>query len=228
MSETPSHTAIKNRVLSQLAPADFALLKPHLQAVDLPVPTPLETANTPIEAVYFMEYGFASVVADGPGKRDIEVGIIGREGLTGLSVVLGHDRSPHETYIQLAGTGHRLSADKLCSAIDQSAGLHRSLLRCAHAFLLQTAQTAIANQRCTNEQRLARWLLMAADRIDGRKLPLSHKFLALMLGVQRPAVTVAVQALERKGFIEAGRRVITINNRKGLVKMSTGTYAPPA
>ena len=228
MPATPSRTGIKNRVLSQLAPADFRLLRPHLERVDLPVPTPLETANTPIEAIYFMESGFASVVADGPGKRHVEVGIIGREGLTGLAVVLGHDRSPHETYIQLAGTGLRLSAGKLVAAMEQSAGLHRSLLRCAHAFLLQTAQTAIANRRCKNEQRLARWLLMAADRIEGRKLPLSHKFLALMLGVQRPAVTVAAQALVRKGLIKARREIITITDRRGLVTMADGTYAPPA
>jgi hypothetical protein len=88
---------INNRVLSQLAPADYALLEPHLESVDLPVSASLETANAPIEAVYLMESGFGSVVANG-GKLPVE------EGLTGLSVVLGYDRSPHETYIQLAGT----------------------------------------------------------------------------------------------------------------------------
>jgi CRP-like cAMP-binding protein len=211
-----------------LARADFALLKPDLVHVDLPVPTQLETANRRIDAVYFMESGFASVVADGPGRRSIEVGIIGREGMTGLSVVLGHDRAPHETYVQVAGTGHRLSAAKLRAAIDHSAGLHRSLLRCVHAFLLQTTQTAVANGRSKNEERLARWLLMAADRVDGNELPLSHKFLALMLGVQRPALTVAVQSLARKGLISAGREAIIISDRKGLVGLSNGTYLPPS
>jgi CRP-like cAMP-binding protein len=209
-----------------LTRADYALLRPDLVHVDLPVPTQLETANRRIDAVYFMESGFASVVADGPGKRSIEVGIIGREGMTGLPLVLGHDRASHETYIQVAGTGHRLSAAKLRGAIDHSAGLHRSLLRCVHGFLLQTTQTAVANGRSKNEERLARWLLMAADRVDDKALPLSHKFLALMLGVQRPALTVVVQSLVRKGLISARREVITITNRKGLVSLSNGTYVP--
>ena len=227
MPQSISRNPIKNQVLTRLARTDFALLKPHLEAVDLPVPMQLEAANARIEAVYFLESGFASVVADGPGKRSIEVGIIGREGMTGLSVVLGHDRSPHETYIQAMGSAHRLSAAKLRAAMEQSAPLHRSLLRSVHAFLLQATQTAVANGRSKNQERLARWLLMAADRMDGKELPLTHKFLALMLGVQRPAVTVAVQALEREGLIKAGREVITITNRKRLVEMSNGTYLPP-
>jgi len=227
MPQSISRNPIKNQVLTRLARTDFALLKPHLEAVDLPVPMQLETANARIEAVYFLESGFASVVADGPGKRSIEVGIIGREGMTGLSVVLGHDRSPHETYIQAMGSAHRLSAAKLRAAMEQSAPLHRSLLRSVHAFLLQATQTAVANGRSKNQERLARWLLMAADRMDGKELPLTHRFLALMLGVQRPAVTVVVQALERKGLIKAGREVITITDRKGLVEMSNGSYLPP-
>jgi CRP-like cAMP-binding protein len=225
MPDSPSRR--KNEVLARLAGADFALLKPHLVRVDLPVPMQLEAANARIDAVYFLESGFASVVADGPGKRGIEVGIIGREGMTGLSVLLGHDRSAHETYVQVAGRGQRLSAARLRSAMSQTARLHRSLLRTAHAFLLQIAQTVVANGRGKNQERLARWLLLGADRIDGNELPITHKFLALMLGVQRPEVTVAVQALERKGLIKAGREVITITDRKRLVEMSNGTYLPP-
>jgi CRP-like cAMP-binding protein len=200
------------------------MLKPHLTLVDLPVSTQLETANARIDLVYFLERGFASVVADGPGKRSIEVGIIGREGMTGLALVLGNDRSTHETYMQAAGSAQRISAARLRKAMDQSARLHRSLLRCAHAFLIQTAQTAVANGRSKLEERLARWLLMAQDRIDGPEIPLTHRFLAVMLGVHRPIVTVTVKALERKGLVRAGRQVITIVNRNGLVKMSNGAY----
>jgi CRP-like cAMP-binding protein len=200
------------------------MLKPHLTLVDLPVSTQLETANARIDLVYFLERGFASVVADGPGKRSIEVGIIGREGMTGLALVLGNDRSTHETYMQAAGSAQRISAARLRKAMDQSARLHRSLLRCAHAFLIQTAQTAVANGRSKLEERLARWLLMAQDRIDGPEIPLTHRFLAVMLGVHRPIVTVTVKALERKGLVSAGRQVITIVNRNGLVKMSNGAY----
>jgi CRP-like cAMP-binding protein len=228
MPKTPSRNGSKNRVLAGLPRADLALLKPYLTPVDLPVPTQLETANARIDAVYFMERGFASVVADGPGKRNIEVGIIGREGLTGLALVLGHDRAAHETYMQAPGSAQRISPAHLRKAMDQSARLHRSLLRCVHAFLIQTAQTAVANGRSKLEERLARWLLMANDRIDGPEVPLTHRFLAVMLGVHRPFVTLTVQALERKGLIRAERQVITIIDRKGLIKLSDGAYLPPA
>jgi CRP-like cAMP-binding protein len=221
-----SRSGLKNRVLSRLSRADFALLQPHLAPVDLPLLTPLETSNKRIDAVYFPESGFASVVADGSGKRGIEVGIIGREGMTGLAVVMDNDRSPHDTYIQAAGAGHRISASKLRIAMGQSVYLHRSLLRYAHAFLIQTAQTALANARSKNTERLARWLLMADDRIEGGELPLTHKFLSIMLGVQRPAVTVAIGVLERAGLIHAGRGVIAIADRQGLIRLANGTYLP--
>jgi CRP-like cAMP-binding protein len=110
--------------------------------------------------------------------------------------------------------------------MDQSVRLHRSLLPCAHSFLVQTTQTALANGRSKLEERLARWLLMAQDRIDGTEVPLTPRFLAVMLGVHRPIVSVTVQALERKGLIRAGRQVITIVDRNGLVKMSNGAYLP--
>jgi CRP-like cAMP-binding protein len=213
MPQKSIRAGINNRVLSGLAPADFALLKPHLMPIDLPVETHLETANSRIDHVYFMERGFASVVADGLSKRSIEVGVIGREGMT--AVVMGDDRAAHDTYIQVAGAGQRMSAAKLRWAIDRSVRLHRSLLRCVHALLIQTTHTALANGRSKNEERLARWLLMANDRIDGSEVPLTHKFLGIMLGVQRPAVTVAMRALEHAGLISAGRRAITIIDRKG-------------
>jgi CRP-like cAMP-binding protein len=224
--QTPSRNGSKNRVLARLVRADLALLRPHLTPVDLPVSTQLETTNARIDSVYFIERGFASVVADGPGKRSIEVGIIGREGMTGLAQVLGHDRSTHETYMQAAGSAQRISAAHLRKAMDQSVRLHRSLLRCAHAFLIQTAQTAVANGRSKPEERLARWLLMANDRLGGTEVPLTHRFLSVMLGVHRPIVTLTVQTLERKGLVRAGRQVITIVDRNGLVKMSNGAYLP--
>src|SRR5882672_10352686 len=105
-----------NRILSRPSRQDLALLEPHLEAVDLPVRKPLEGRRKRIENVYFIESGFASVVANGSKKPSIEVGIIGREGMTGLGVVLGSDRAPHEVYIQAAGKGLRISAAKLREA----------------------------------------------------------------------------------------------------------------
>jgi CRP-like cAMP-binding protein len=216
-----------NHALARLSRSEFGLLEPHLQPVDLPLMMQLEAGNRRIDTIYFVGSGFASVVADGPGKRSIEVGIIGREGMTGLSVVLGGDRAQHTTYVQVAGSAQRISAGKLRQAIDRSVSLHKALLGCVQAFLSQTTQTALANGRSKNEQRLARWLLMADDRLDGHELPLTHKLLAIMLGVERPNVTVAVQVLERQHLIRARRGVITVLDRKGLVKFSDGAYDPP-
>jgi CRP-like cAMP-binding protein len=215
-----------NCILSRLSPADYGLLEPHLEPVDLPVHRPLEGCNRRIDHVYFIEAGFASVVANGTGKPGIEVGIIGREGMTGLAIVMGQQRASHETYIQVAGKGQRISAAKLREADERSNTLHRAMLHYAHAYLLQTTTTALANGRSTIEERLARWLLMADDRIDGDRLPLTHEFLSLMLGVRRSGVTSALQALEKKGLISRNRGNISILDRKGLQKQSNGTYVP--
>jgi len=213
-----------NRILSRLSPADLGLLEPHLQPVDLPVNRPLEGRNRRIDYVYFIEAGFASVVANGSGKPGIEVGIIGREGMTGLAIVMGYQHASHDTYVQVAGKGQRIRAAKLREADELSNTLHRAMLRYAHAYLLQTTATALANGRSKIEERLARWLLMADDRIDGDRLPLTHEFLSLMLGVRRSGVTTALQALERKRRISRKRGNILILDRKGLEKQSNGTY----
>ena len=226
MPEKPPTTRSLNRILSRLSQEEFGLLRPHLEAAELPVRKQLESRNKPIEAVYFIEHGFASVVANGTG-RSIEVGIIGREGMTGLSVIMGTDRSPHETYMQVGGDGQRMSSAKLGQAVQESPALHRHLLRYGHAFVVQTAQTALANGRSKIEERLARWLLMANDRLDGDEVPLTHEFLSVMLGVRRPGVTVALDVLEKEGLIHAKRRAIAIVDRAGLRKISNGAYGAP-
>jgi CRP-like cAMP-binding protein len=224
----PKDAMASNRLLSRLSRADLRLLEPHLVAVDLPLRRQLEARNKKVAHVYFLETGMASVVAD--GGEDIEVGVIGREGMTGLSVVLDGDRNNravHETFMQIAGSGLRIPAGNLHEAIGKSVDLHRVLLRYAHAFLIQTTQTALANGRSNIEERLARWLLMAADRTDDSALPLTHEFLATMLGVRRSGVTIALQGLERTGLISHRRGVITILDRKALEKRSNGIYVRP-
>jgi CRP-like cAMP-binding protein len=215
----------QNLILSRLSNADFRLIEPYLEPADLPMRKVLERRGKPIKAIYFLESGFASVVANGD-SRPIEVGLIGREGMTGLPVVLGNDRNENEIFMQAPGKGHCIRTLDLRQAIDQSTTLHRAFLRYAHAFLNQATRTAVANGRGKIEERLARWLLMAADRLDNGELPLTHEFLAMMLGVRRPGVTVAIQALEREGVIARKRGRIVIADRKALEKLSNGTYVP--
>jgi CRP-like cAMP-binding protein len=223
VAKTQPPIASGNGILSQLSRQDFQLLQPHLVAVDLPVRKQLTARGKRIDDVYFIEAGIASVVGGGNAKQ-IEVGIIGREGMTGLAVVLGVDRAVHDTFMQIAGKGLRISSAKLRELDEQSRTLHRSLLLYAHAYLMQIAQTALANGLAKIEERLARWLLMAADRLDTDELPLTHEFLAVTLGTQRPGVTIALHELERAGLIVTQRGKITILDRKALEKSSHGIY----
>ena len=188
----------KNRILSRLSAADKALLQPDLEPVTLALRQVLEAPNRPITHSYFIGYGLASIIAKNSHKR-LEVGLIGCEGYTGLPIVLGNvsDSAPDLH----AGAGRRdaSSATKLREAISQSPSLQRALLRFAHEFMNQTANTALSNGTANLEERLARWLLMANDRLGGDEIPLTHEFLSLMLGVRRAGVTVALNYLGREG-----------------------------
>jgi CRP-like cAMP-binding protein len=217
----------RNRLLAAMSKADFALLQPHLQPMHLPLRHDMERPNRPIEAVYFMETGIASVVAVEANQTQVEVGLIGREGMSGIAVVLGGDQSPHATYIQSAGEGQRMSARNLRKAMDESETLRNLLLKFAHVFMVQTAHTAIANARARIDERLARWILMAHDRIGNDTLSLTHEFLALMLGVRRAGVTVSLQSLKRQKLIDTRRNQIIVLNRKGLERMARESYGVP-
>jgi CRP-like cAMP-binding protein len=224
---TASDRARKNGLLWSLSKADFTLLKPHLETVVLPLRLILEESQKPIRHVYFPEAGIVSIVASGAHKREIEVGIIGREGMTGINVLLGSDRSPNRTYMQVAGSGQRITASHLREALEMSASLQRAFLRFVQTFMQQTAHTVLANGQGTVEMRLARWLLMGQDRIDGNELSLTHEFLALMLSVRRPGVTLALQELERRALIQTKRSVIIIRDRDGLIKLANRLYGVP-
>ena len=218
----------RNHLLASLSSDDFALLEPHLEPVTLGVRKQLEQPNKRIMAAYFPEHGFASVVAkQANGKEEIEVGLIGREGMTGTPIVLGNHRSPHAIYIQAAGDGQCIRSTNLRGAIQVSRSLQSRLLKFVQAFGVQTTQTAICNARLNVEQRLARWLLMAHDRLDGDHLPLTHQFLSVMLGVRRAGVTEAVGALEKQGLIRGARGQVIVQNRKGLERSAGGSYGVP-
>ena len=196
----------QQHIALSLSTSDFDLLAPHLEAVTLGLRKMLEKPDKTIEAVYFPESGFASVVAIQRNGKEVEVGLIGREGMTGLPIVLGNHRSPHATYIQAPGKGHSIPATQLRQAMQASGSLRDSLLKFVQAFGVQTTHTAICNAQSRMDERLARWLLMAQDRIQSDVLPLTHEFLSLMLGVRRAGVTVALKApaRTRPDFVSAG------------------------
>ena len=210
-----------------MSSADLALVQPYLTPLVVAVRHEIERPNRRIESVYFMDAGIASVVAVQPDETQVEVGLIGPEGMTGSAVLLGGDQSPHATYIQVAGEARWIKADQLRKAMKASTSLHALLLKYVQTFMVQTTHTAIANARAHIDRRLARWILMAQDRTANKTLPLTHEFLALMLGVRRPGVTEALQSLKQRKLIETGRNQITVLSRNGIEKMAGASYGVP-
>ena len=217
----------RNRLLAALSPADLALLQPHLNFLAVAVRHEIERPNRRIDSVYFMEAGIASIVAVQADETQVEVGLVGPEGMTGTAVVLGGDQSPHSTYIQVAGEAQWIKADELRKAMRTSDSLRALLLKYVQVFMVQTTHTAIANARAQINRRLARWILMAHDRTGDKTLPLTHEFLALMLGVRRPGVTEALQNLKRQKLIDTARNQIMVLNRNGIEKMAGHSYGVP-
>ncbi|KAA9005962.1 Crp/Fnr family transcriptional regulator [Histidinibacterium aquaticum] len=220
-------SSFRNLLLGGLPPDQLALLTPYLEPVELTVFQKIELPRQPIRHVYFPESGLLSVIAKSrSGDQEIEAGLIGREALSGAMVVMGNDRSPHQTEVQIGGAAHRIESDRLREAMKDDE-LRTILLRYVQVFSIQTAHTALANGRLKLEGRLARWLLMSHDRLETDEIELTHDFLALMIGVRRAGVTVAIHALEDAGLIRAGRGAITVIDREGLKKASDGGYGVP-
>jgi CRP-like cAMP-binding protein len=217
----------RNRLLAQMTREQLGLIEPALEAVTLQRHKSLETRDRKIEYVYFMESGLASVVANERGGETIEIGVVGAEGVTGLALILNVERTPLDTLVQIDATAQRIRADKLRAAMDENLGLNRILTRYAHVFLIQAAFTALANGRHTVEERLSRWLLMAHDRAEHDHVSMTHALLAVMLGVRRPGVTVALKELEKRGLIQVGRGIVSIIDREGLETSANGIYGRP-
>ena len=227
MPKDPAPPKFRNRLLAQMTREQLGLIEPALEAVTLQRHKSLETRDRKIDYVYFVESGLASIVATERGGESIEIGVVGTEGMTGFAMLLNTDRTPLDTLVQIDGMAQRIRADKLRAAMDANLGLNRLLTRFAHVFMIQAAFTALANGRHSVEERLARWLLMAHDRAEHEHISMTHALLAVMLGVRRPGVTVALNALELRGLIQVGRGIVTIIDREGLEIAANGIYGRP-
>lgn len=223
----PVRGEVRNRLLAKMSAQDLALIAPHLEDITLKERQVVEVPNKPITHVYFVEAGVVSVVAVNAEDHRIEVGVIGKEGMTGSPLVFGDDRAQHSAYMQIGGNGKRIAAPAFVAALNQSQSLRALVLKSAQAFMIQTAHTALANGRAKLEERLARWLLMAHDRLDSDAVPLTHEFLAVMLGVRRAGVTVALHSFERRGLIATKRGQLTLINRPGIEGVAGSFYGIP-
>ncbi len=216
--------AFENRLLSRLPHQDRTVLEMHLEEVSLVERQVLEAPYTSVSEVYFLTAGMASVVASAEPKHQLEVGMVGSEGMTGLAVVLGDDQSANLTMVQSAGTALRLSSHSLRRAMTERPLLGALLLRYVHAFMAQASQSALANGQGSISERLARWLLMWQDRVETREFSVTHQFLSLLLGVQRTGVTLTLHDLEGRGLIRSERGTVRIVDRKGLRCAANGFY----
>src|ERR1700744_5836579 len=227
MLEAHARAGIRNRLLHKISVEDWDLIGAHLESVTLKDRQVIEVPTKPITHAYFLDIGVASVVAVDAEDHRIEVGVIGYEGVTGVPLIMGDNRAQHSTYMQIGGSGYRIPADALCAAIGKSETLRALMLKSAQGFMIQTAHTALANGRAKLEQRLARWLLMAHDRMTTDAVPLTHEFLAVMLGVRRAGVTVAIHGFERKGLVTARHGQFALANRARIEEIAGSFYGKP-
>ena len=222
-----SEKSCPNCLLAVLSPNDRALLAPLLEPVDLDVRQIIEKPNEPVSHVYFVQSGMISIVSSANPNHRIEVGLVGREGMTGLCILLGGDQSANEAQVQSSGSALRIPAKSLGEVMDASRTLTSILLRYVYFFTVQATQTALANGRGRLDERLARWLLMWHDRVEGDELTVTHSFMALLLGVRRPSITDALHELEGKKLIHMSRSLVRIRNRDGLQRAASGFYGAP-
>jgi len=216
-----------NRLLALVGDEALNSIDNALQAVQLHQGRGLHEPMQEITHIYFLTSGLSSEIALDPGGQRIEVGCIGLEGLAGIPAILGVDRSPHRSFMETDGSAYRIETSTLLEAAKANAPLMSVLLRWVHVFMIQIAATALADGRYNVEQRTARWLLMAHDRLQGNELPLTHDFLALMLGVRRSSVTNALHMVEGTGAIKATRSLITVRDRDGLERLAGACYGVP-
>jgi CRP-like cAMP-binding protein len=214
----------QNGILASLPVEVLARLRPRLQQVNLQLGQPLSGPDAPVQHVYFPQRGMVSLVRPMRDGAMVEVGIIGREGFVGMSALLGGDINIIERMVQIAGSALRIPAEPLQVELARIPALRSEMLKFSQALLAQVAQTAACNGRHTLQQRLARWLLMARERIDQNVVTLSHELLSMMLGVRRPGVTVALGKFGSAGLVKYGRGKIEILDQAGLEATACECY----
>lgn len=214
---------VRNRLLSSLPAIDFEQIRSKLESVKFERRQVMYEPETPIRHVYFPETTVVSLVTLLRGGATVEIGTAGYEGMAGLPLFLGDETSTVRAFAQIPGTALRLSAADF-QRFAASGAFHDALLRYTMAFLTQVAQTAACNGSHVVEERCARWLLMTHDRVDGDEFPLTHEFMAFMLGVRRAGVTIAMRALQDAGVIRYTRGWVHIIDRAKLELTSCECY----
>ena len=215
----------RNRLLKLLSSPELERLGKDLEPVALSFKEPLHEQGKPIKHLYFPNSGVISLVTDVTDGQPVETGTIGREGVAGIGAFLGMPNATGRAFCQIPGDAIRIRCEAVQAEVDRGGSLGPVLLRYTNALMAMLAQSAACNRSHTLEQRMARWLLMTRDRVDSDDFPLTQEFLAQMLGVRRPTVSIAGAAFQRAGLIKYSRGRITILDRPGLEGMSCECFA---
>ena len=215
---------VSNLILLSTSDRDYRSLRPHLEYVNLPNHLVLHEAGGKLEFAYFPNRGLISLVVVMEDGKTAEAGIVGNEGFTGTPAAVGLSRSPLQAVVQITGAGFRVEFAALQNTLESTPHLQLMLSRYAVVQGMQVAQTAACNRLHNIEQRLVRWLLMTQDRVDSESLPITHDFLATMLGTDRPSVSLAAGVLQKKKLIKYTRGAVQIVNRKKLEDSACECY----
>src|SRR5437773_421714 len=216
--------AVRNVLLLSASPGEYSVLRPHLEYLNLPHHLVIHEAGEKLMHVYFPNRGLISLIVAMKDGKTAEAGVVGSEGFTGIPAAVGLDRSPLRIVVQIAGDGFRMGVGALHEILESRPGLQSILCRYAVIGGMQIAQTAACNRLHDVKQRLARWLLMAQDRVDSESLPITHDFLATMLGTDRPSVSLAAGILQKEQTINCTRGAVKIVNRKKLEDCACECY----
>jgi CRP-like cAMP-binding protein len=216
---------IQNLILLGLPADELTAATRKLHFVELPTHTVLHEAGESLTHAYFVNSGLASVLSVMTDGKSVEVGLAGKEGFVGLPLVVGLSTSPTQVIMQVAGSAYQLTSTDFKELLSRSPTLEKSLNRYAQSIAMQATQVAACNRLHEVDERLARWLLMSQDRLDGDIVPLTQEFLAHMLGTRRASVTVAAGILQKAGLITYNRGSVLIDDRSGLEDAACECYA---
>jgi len=218
-------TRPSNEILASLPDDVLARIYPLLELVETPLGTILYHSGAEIPYIYFPERSMISVVAYTQDGQGAEVAVVGREGATGLDVILGSDFTTNHHVAQIGNVGYRMKTADVRAEFSRNAEFHDRLLHFTRKFIVQISQTALCNRLHITEKRLSRWLLMCRDRSDSNVLHLTQEFISIMLGANRTTVTMTAIELQNLGLIKYSRGLLTIVDRAGLEAFSCDCYA---
>lgn len=220
----PTARECGNYILSHLPEAEYQALRPHLEFCPTPLRMLLYERNKEIRYAYFPLSGEHSVLAVMEDGAAVEVGTVGNEGMSTVDLLTGSLTATETTICQIAGESLRMPAKKFLELLEALPELRRICYRYLQAYLSQVSQSVACNRLHTTEERFARWVLMSHDRVKGDAFHITQEFLAIMLGVHRPSVTLVAKTFQQAGLIRYSRGTVVVMDREGLEEASCECY----